>query len=439
MNISRRGFVAGLACAFAGPVWAAEFQVITAKVGALQLLEAGSATTPAWRFDSPVIKARQGEELKLRIVNELAIEIWLHFFGVRGPSDAMTVNVPQGASADCVFTPPDAGTFWLGPMANTSKLRDMGLYAMLMVQEREALADIVDQPVIIDDWKLYDTGAAQDDFGDVGAMMEGGRLGNWFTVNGAYRPSIALSSRLFTRLRLLNVANVRNFGVLFKGADPLLIALDGQPLRPRPLGRDALVLAPGQRADFLVAPDQDMALTIDLFEEVSEIAYLVRADQTATPELADNFTLPANPVTAVPGVMTARLVPVVLDGGIKGTLRSALYRGEALDMRALLEKGVGWAINGVTGPGGPPLVQAKLGEIIAFEIENRTGFNLPLHLHGHVWRTETSENWSDTAVIPARQKLKLIMVADNPGDWAINSLAAEWADGGLVAGFTVSP
>ena len=52
----------------------------------------------------------------LRFVNELDRELALHWHGVRGPSEMMSISVAPGeANAfDCGFTPPDAGTFWLG-------------------------------------------------------------------------------------------------------------------------------------------------------------------------------------------------------------------------------------------------------------------------------------------------------------------------------------
>jgi FtsP/CotA-like multicopper oxidase with cupredoxin domain len=457
MALSRRRFLAMAAGVAAGSQLArAEqapdgFTIVRARSVKIDLLADGANRTSAWIFGNGpeplVIHATQGEELRLRFVNELASEIWLHFFGVRGPSDLMTLNVPAGPAntVDCVFTPPDAGTFWLGPMADVSRLRDMGLYAMLVVGERQPVADLEDVNLVLDDWKLADDGAVQEGFGDIEAMAGEGRLGNWFTVNGLYRPRIALADEKVTRLRLLNAANVRSMGVLFKGDDPLLVALDGQPVQPRALGQGALTLAPGQRADLLVMPEAGVVVALDLFEDISEIAYLVRDGSAATPPLADNFALAANPIAATPDLATARLVPLVIEGGIKGGLKSAMLHGKQVELRALLENGMGWAFNGVAGPGGPPVVAARRGETIVFEVDNRTAFDQPLHVHGHVWRAVGAdegavpgEPWRDTAVVPARQLLRLVMVADNPGSWAIHSLIAERADGGLLSAFAVA-
>ena len=64
------------------------------------------------------------------------------------------------------------------------------------------------------------TASIEDNFGDLEDAIAQGRLGNWFTVNGAYRPRIDTCRWQAARLRMLNAANVRTMGVLFKGADP---------------------------------------------------------------------------------------------------------------------------------------------------------------------------------------------------------------------------
>ena len=455
MNVSRRSFLAGAASSLAAPrLTMAQssgdgFRPVVARRSEASLLEQG-ARTPVWMFgdgaEPPVIPAVQGEELKLRFSNELDREIWLHFFGVRGPSELMTINVAPGAAqaVDCAFTPPDAGTFWIGPVADASRVRDMGLYAMLVVAEAGAPAGFADLPVILDDWKLDDNGAIADDFGDMEAMVGEGRLGNWFTVNSRYRPRLMLQAGTYTRLRLLNAANVRTMSLLFKGHDPVLVGLDGQPVKPRPLDSKSLLLAPGQRADLLASPeDGDITLALDLFEDVVELAYLARQGESAAPSLDPNFMLPANPV-AVPGPGGAlRSIPIVIEGGIKGGLKSARLGGEVLDLRALLERGKGWAINGTAGPAAEPMFTADRDEKLVLAIDNRTAFAQPVHIHGHVWQEVTSDGETDaplrdTAVIGPGRTINLALVADNPGTWAIQSLVAERADGGLIAAFKVA-
>ena len=455
--VSRRNFLAGAAGLGLAPSFVlAEtaddgYRVVRARSGELRLLEEGSATTPVWTFSETVIRARQGEELKLRFINELDRDIWLHWFGVRGPSELMTLQLRPGAgnSTDCAFTPPDAGTFWFGPLTGASRQRDMGLYGMLIVEERQAIAGIAgiaDVALIVDDWQLSNDGAIEENFGDMEAAVGEGRLGNWFTVNSTYRPEIALAPGKASRLRLLNAANVRTMGILFKGADPLLLALDGQPIAPRQLGSTALTLAPGQRCDLLILEgDPSATLALDLFEDIVELAFLVRKGDAPLLELPDNFALPPNPIASTADLDNPRVFPLVIDGGAKGGMTSARFRGETLDLRALLENGMAWAFNGTAGLAAEPFASVENGETVILEVDNRTAFAQPLHIHGHVWREVDragvaleGEPWRDTAVVAARQTAKLVFVADNTGTWVIQSLVAERADAGLVTAFAVS-
>jgi FtsP/CotA-like multicopper oxidase with cupredoxin domain len=445
MGLSRRSLLWGVACLVARRAVAqtatGDFQILRAMRAKAPLMGEGIPATAVWTFDKPVVSARQGEELRLRVFNDLDFEIWLHFFGVRGPSELMTFNVPAGWHFDCVFVPPDAGTFWLGPMADISRLRDMGLYAMVAVAEAEALSALEDVPLVLDDWMLDDVGRIVEGFGDVATMVGEGRLGNWFTVNGRYRPHIALAADKTSRLRILNAANTRSFDLLFKGGDPLLVALDGQPVMATRLGASALVLAPGQRADVLLAPDASTTMALDLYEDISELCYLDAGKAAVVPDLAATFALPANPIPVGFDSATARQTPLVIEGGLKGGLKQALYGGQMADLRTLLGHGMGWAFNGAAGPGGAPLLVAKTGEALVIAVDNRTAFAQPLHIHGHVWREVTAEGgtpWRDTAVVGPHGQLKLGFIASNPGSWAIQSLIAERADGGLLGGFTVS-
>ena len=418
MGVTRRRFLA-CAAALAGSARLARAETLTpdgfieirAGRARLGLLEGGAGRTDAFLLgpgpEPLVIHARQGEELKLRFFNDLDREVWLHFFGVRGPSELMTINLLPGAAeaVDCVFTPPDAGTFWIAPMSDQSLLRDMGLTAVLVVAEKTPIPGIEDLVLVLDDWKIGDDGAIAGDFGDVETMVGEGRLGNWFTINNRFRPRFMLGSGRYTRLRLVNAANARTMNLLFKGSDPLLLARDGQPVKPGSLNGKPLSLAPGQRADLLVSgEDGDIRLALDLFEDVVEIGYLI-AEQGAAPlpALAENFALPANP--AAPPAVTdqTRLVALTLQGGLKGGLASAVFNGAERDLRTLLENGKGWAINGVAGPSPQPAFTAAKGETIRLEVTNRTAFSQPIHIHGHVWQvTGPGEPapLQDTAVIP---------------------------------------
>jgi len=160
--------------------------------------------------------------------------------------------------------------------------------------------------------------------------------------------------------------------------------------------------------------------------------------------LPDNFMLPVNPVSADLDLAHARTVPLVIQGGEKGGMTGAELDGQKLDLRGLLEKGYAWAFNGVAGLGMGPWQTFKRGETVIIEVDNRTIFDQPIHIHGHVWKSltddlETGEPWRDTALVKSRRKLKLAFVADNPGTWGLQSTIAERVDSGLFTSFAVQP
>jgi FtsP/CotA-like multicopper oxidase with cupredoxin domain len=414
------------------------------------LVTSGGLADELWRFDSvpgaTVLRAVQGQEFRCRVVNRLDRDIWFHWFGIRGPSAQMTANVLPGEenAVDFAFTPPDAGTFWFGPMLDASLQREMGLYGVLAVAEAEGPPVPDETVLVLDDWKLTNDGRIEQSFGDLEAAIGGGRLGNWFTINGLFRPHLEIPARRPVRLRILNAANVRTMSLLFKGGDPLLVALDGQPVRPRFLGPSALALAPGQRADMLLPEgDEQTVLALDLFEDMAEIGYLERAGGDTAVALADNFSLSANPLPVPGPVENARTVEFRIEGGAKGQLAEARFRGELRPMRELLEKGMAWAVNGVVGPGDAPFASFVSGETVVIAVDNRTAFEQPLHIHGPVWQQldgaghDRQDVWRDTAVIAPGSRMRLVFVAGEAGAWAIQSLVAERVDSGLIAGFLV--
>ncbi len=453
MKVSRRQILAGSASALLAPRFVqAEtssdgFQVIRAEALDVNLLSTTSNKSRLWRFtdaEGPitVIRAKQDEEIKLRFINTLDLDIWLHWFGVRGPDGVMTLTLEPGEdkAQDCVFTPPDAGTFWFGPLTDASHQREMGLYGMLIVEGKDD-AKFHDLPLILDDWKVNDDGQLTEDFGSLEDAIASGRLGNWFTVNGAYKPKLSAPADKPLRLRILNAANVRTMKLQIKGANPLIATLDGQPISPKRVRDEPVTLAAGQRADLLVdSSTEGLAIGLDLFEDIVELCTIDRDGATGVAVLEPGFALAANPLSTALALDTAMTVKVILEGGAKGGLKSAKLDGVERDLKALVERGKVWAINGVVGPGGDPLGQFPKGTTVIFEIENKTAFDQPLHIHGHVWRdlAATDSPWRDTVIVPSQSVVKLGFIADNPGVWALQGLVAERVDSGLIASFAVT-
>ena len=451
LRLSRRSFIAGSALALAGrPAFAQAVQTIIAEPKTSRFFGDG-APTQHWHFrtadDVPVVRVRQGAETSLHFINNLEEDIWVHLYGLRIEAASATALLPRGPAGtlDLVFTPPDAGTFWIGPLLNAAKQRGLGLYAMLIVEE--AASPFEDVPLILDDWKVSDEGVLDRNFANIEEAAGAGRMGNWVTVNGTSKPNFALSAAKPTRLRLLNAGNARTLNVQLRGMEAQVIARDGQPIQPQALAAAGLDLAPGQRADIVPAQGgDDMSMLLDLGKDSLEAAFFTAAG--ALPEAGSSLVLPANPLPTIDATAepAPRKIAIVLEGGIKGGLREARVAGETLDLRALLEKGLAWAINGKAGLQQETLFEAVEGEALILAFENRTEFDQPIAIDGHAWRALTpgstlneSSPWTDTAVIPARSGAEFLLAGGKAGLWTISSLVAERSDAGLIGSFKVNP
>lgn len=426
--------------------------VLTAGLARSQLLGPESPPTAHWGFGTgpTIIRAKQGQEFRINFANSLDEDVWIHFFGVRGPSEMMTVKIAAHDSAglEVFFTPPDAGTFWFGPLLSASKQREMGLTGLLIVEEIEP-QPFQDIPLVFDDWSLGDDGKIEEDFANLDRAAGEGRFGNWFTVNASYKPHVILEPEKPARLRMHNIANTRTVTVLLKGADAVLLARDGQPIWSESIDTGAIQLAPGQRADILLTFAQDLvSIALDVFDDVVELAFL-DAPSYGRKTLPLNTRLPPNPVSQVDSAAVPLEILLAIEGGIKGGLQSAKVGKDVLDLRAMLEQGLAWSIGGSSGIGSPILFETQKAALLKLTFDNKSSFEQVLHVHGHVWTDwmplaagqigpEIPAHWVDTLVIPAKISRSVLMVADNPGTWAIQSLHAERCDAGLIGSFVVT-
>lgn len=104
-----------------------------------------------------------------------------------------------------------------------------------------------------------------------------------------------------------------------------------------------------------------------------------------------------------------------------------------------------WSINRTAWKGdvpGPldPLATLKQGRSYVLRFRNETQNDHPIHLHGHTFRLFRSDKrklpplWTDTALLRAQETMEVVLVADNPGDWAFHCHVIEHQKTGL-AGF----
>lgn len=442
---------------------AAEPRRLTAGPGEAQLLEAGKPATRTWLYDGvspgPVIRARQGEEVNVRLVNKLDQPTTIHWHGIRidnamdGVPHLTQEAVPPGGTFDYRFTVPDAGTFWYHPHDRSWEQVARGLYGLLIVEEAKAwLGADQDIAIVADDWRLGEDG--QIDEASFAHMMDwshAGRLGNTLTLNGQDTLDIPVKKGERNRLRLCNTCNARVLELRIEHPGIRVIAEDGQPVPPRVLDDGYIALAPGERIDLLIEMTLDIGSTAAI-TEVSGDQRLVAGQLIYDPgELVLNevdidafLPLPTNPLPTDLDLADALAAEILMEGGAMGAMAQAMHDGQMKDIRTLVSAGVAWSLNGTAGMTEEPLFSAARGRTVTVDMRNDTQWPHAMHFHGHHFKVierngaaTNDEAWKDTVLIERQETARIAFVADNPGKWMIHCHMLEHQAAGMTTWFRV--
>ncbi len=471
--LTRRGFLAGSAAAGAGallsmrlaPAAKAAVREFNLRCGPdeVQLVPEEYGQTPVWCYNGsvpgPEIRVKQGERLRLTVENGLAEETTVHCHGIRLPNRMDGIphltQKPIGAGERFVyeFDAVDAGTFWYHPHQRSFEQVGRGLYGPLIIEEHEPVQVDRDITWVLDDWRLEPSAAISDDFGNLRDMSHNGRIGNSVTINGQVPETFPVRKGERIRLRLINAANARIFGLDFAAHEPIVIAFDGQPVTPHTPQGGFIVLGPAMRCDLIIdmtgEPGSRMEV-IDRFYEGGEyrLTELVYGDTPLRDRVPDTpIALPANPL-AEPDIAKAKRHEVVFNGGMMGGM---MMRGMGprmmRDMRDMMRSGKMWFINGVAAEGHvmEPLLTLARGESCILAMTNATAWHHPIHLHGHSFRVISRNGaptqhreWQDTVLMAPREEVDIAFVADNPGDWMFHCHILEHQAAGMMGVMRVS-
>jgi FtsP/CotA-like multicopper oxidase with cupredoxin domain len=390
--LSRRQLLAGALATFAAP--SASRAQAAPSPGAVRVLRAQVAGYDGI-VPGPTLQVARGEEVRVRLINELSEPTALHWHGVRlanamdGAPPLTQTPIAPGDSFDYRFTAPDAGTYWYHP---PGKARRSG-YGVLIVREAD--------PVDVDhDHMLI--------FADARATRAADAAP--FTVNGASSFDIRAGQNERLRLRLLNASNDRIIELRVEGLRPFVMATDGEPAQPIAAREGRLSLGPGNRIDLFVdctlAPGANAPITLAhagaAADPIARIAYEAAAPSRPAPR-DDPRPLPPNPL------------PERMD------FVGAFH----------LDAAIGRVGRQAGGPYGQPLFTVRRGQTVVLGLSNPTSGTAYMHLHGHSFRLLDSLDdgwkpfWLDTMPIEPQTTPRIAFVADNPGKWLIEGLAAD--------------
>jgi FtsP/CotA-like multicopper oxidase with cupredoxin domain len=433
-----------------------EFSLIAAP-GRTSLVGPPHPDTGVWAYDNrvpgPEIRVRQGERIRVRVENRLPEETTVHWHGVRVPNAMDGVphltQAPIGPNKAFVyeFDVPDAGTYWYHPHQHSTVQVGRGLCGALIVEEPQPITVDRDLVWVLSDWRLLENAQISDDFDNRHDMAHNGRVGNTVTLNGKVPDTVAVRAGERVRLRLINAANARIFGLEFEGHRPMIIAYDGQPVSPHEPPGGRVVIGPAMRIDVVLdmtGKSGSRSMVTDRFYRGLEYRFVdlaYAAEPLRERPLDTPISLEPNKL-AEPDIRTAERHEVTFNGGMMGGMMMNKGGGMGgMNMMEMMHSGKIWFINGVaaTGHVHDPLITLQRGRSYVLALDNETAWHHPIHLHGHFFRvisrngrpTEHRE-WQDTVLMAPREKVEIALVADNPGDWMFHCHILEHQASGMM-------
>jgi FtsP/CotA-like multicopper oxidase with cupredoxin domain len=246
------------------------FYELHLRPGTAQILP--GIDTEIWGYDGlfpgPTLRARVGEPVVVRFVNELPAEMSTHLHGGHTPSDSdgfPNFFIPPGGFRDYCYPGVLPGgdvneattTTWYHDhaMDTTGEHVYRGLAGYYLVTDpvEEQLiaggklpAADCDLPLVIQDRRFNADGSLFYD-----PFSHDGFLGDVFLVNGRAQPRLKVQRKKY-RFRILNGSNARFYELrLSNGASFLQLSNDGW-LLPQAVVRPTLLMASANRADVIV-------------------------------------------------------------------------------------------------------------------------------------------------------------------------------------------
>lgn len=476
--MSRRSLLltgAGAALTMVTP-WAARPEGVreirlAARPGQASLVGDSHPQTDVLGYDGkvpgPTLRLKQGELVRIIVENRLDQDTTVHWHGIRLPNAMDGVPgltqppIKPGESFAYEFTPPDAGTFWYHPHANSLQQLGRGLAGALIVEESNPLEFDREILWMIGDWRLKRDAQIAAGFGNGMEAAMSGRVGNTVTINGTLPTEEPVRAGERVRLRLVNSALARIMALRFEGHRPVVVAIDGQPCDPHEPEGDRVVLGPAMRIDVVLdmggEPGRRYRVIDDFYDDLAytlvQLAYDEKPLGRSTP-LGAVVSLPPNPMP-MPDLTTAEHHELALQGGMMsgmmmggngmngGMMGGGMMDGGMMGMMGGMGDAA-WSINGtsMTGDGHAdmqPLLTLKRGRSYVLALRNETAWWHPMHLHGHSFRVVSRNGtpnprreWGDTVLVPPKKTVDIAFVADNPGNWMLHCHVMDHQMAGLM-------
>ncbi|MEV0581775.1 multicopper oxidase domain-containing protein [Nonomuraea sp. NPDC050310] len=237
---------------------------LTMKAGTTEFVAGKPA--PTWGFNGsylgPTIRARRGDRIRMRVVNELDEPTTVHWHGMRLPAK-MDGGPHQMIPAGGEWTPEwtidqPAATSWYHPHPHGETARHVyrGLAGMFLLDDDDDKDEaagaglpgeygVDDIPLVIQDRVIGDDGTLVED-----PVATWGLMGDRILVNGTLDAAFQVT-RPAIRFRLLNGSNARKYNIGFADGRAFHVVGGDAGLLRAPVQVTRVSLTPGERIEIV--------------------------------------------------------------------------------------------------------------------------------------------------------------------------------------------
>lgn len=407
--------------------------VLTAQAGQTDFINGLPAATLGYNgnYLGPVLRLRDGEQVNIRVENDLALATTVHWHGlvVDGDQDGGPHQgiMPGESWSPSFIVDQPAATLWYHPhlMGNTADQVYYGLAGLIYIDDEISAGMEIpkdygknDYPLIIQDRSFYRDGSLA-----YRTSMMDVIPGDVILVNGTVNPYLNVNREL-VRLRLLNGSNSQNFNLrLNDGSSFQQIASDGGFIS-NPLTRTALFLAPGERAEIIVDFSQIDRDRLSLMNGSMAILDFIVSGQTSNsveiPQtLRDVQTIP---IGTAPKTRVFELQSM----GVNGTINGKFFDMDRIDEEVNINETEIWIIRNTGGmmqPGGHPFHVHGT----QFQMVSRNGQEPP----------PAERGFKDTVYVDVGEEVAIKVQFTHKGIYMYHCHILEHEEGGMMGQFRV--
>ncbi|MEO6831876.1 MAG: multicopper oxidase family protein [Chitinophagaceae bacterium] len=396
---------------------------------------------PAWGFNqqvpAPVLRAKKGDTLIVRIKNNLKEATMVHWHGIRLPASMdgtgeVQKPIEPGAEFEYRFIVPDAGTFWYHSHQNETVQMERGMYGALIIEDETDPQFDNEKVYVIDDMKLNEANQFTEAKGALSRLVEkhDGREGETALINGKENPTFTIHAGQIERWRFINSASARYFRMQL-GGHPFQIIGTAGGLLEEPRMVTEILITPGERVDIVAGPFKSG----DHFE-IEALPYnrvtMLRAKKRIYGHV--RIDAPKESTAFVPNQLR-RIEPIAPQD-------ARVTRKVKLSVGPNLKRGLDFLVNDKLHSNDLPV---RVDELQVWEISNSSRMDHPFHLHGFFFqllemngKAPAYKAWKDTLNLPPRSKAKIAWIPDNrPGQWMYHCHIIEHHAAGMMANFEV--